>query len=59
MPKAKSKSRQKVEAAMHEVFIDEPSTVTRAKVSDEKKTAMKKAIAFSKARKTGARVTKK
>jgi len=59
MPKAKSKSRQKVEAAMREVFTDEPSTVTRAEVSPERKTAMKKTIAFSKARKAGARVPKK
>lgn len=40
----------KLEAAMHEVFTDEPSTVTRAKVSGARKTRMMRAIAFSKAR---------
>ena len=44
-------SRGKLSAALHEVFTDEPSTVTRANVSGERKHKMKIAIAYSKARK--------
>lgn len=42
--------KKKVAAAMHEVFTDEPRTVTRANVSEARKRRMKQAIAFSKAR---------
>ena len=42
--------RKRLDAAMHEVFTNEPSTVTRAKVSGKRKTAMLRAIAYSKAR---------
>jgi hypothetical protein len=48
----KGASQSKVEAAMHEVFTNEPSTVTRANVSGERKRKMKIAIAFAKARKS-------
>lgn len=41
---------------MHEVFTDEPSTVTRANVSGKRKRKMMQAIAFSKARKAGATI---
>ena len=41
---------------MREVFTDEPSTVTRAKVSPERKRKMKVAIAFAKARAKGAKL---
>lgn len=50
------KSRAKVAAAMAEVYRDTPSTVERANVHGAKKTAMLRAIAFSKARARGARV---
>ena len=53
---AKKKStppKKKLKAAMREVFSDEPSTVTRAKVSPERKRKMKVAIGFAKARKKG------
>jgi hypothetical protein len=43
--------RKKLQAALREVFTHTPSTVTRAKVSPERKRRMKIAIAFSKARK--------
>jgi hypothetical protein len=43
--------KKKLEAALREVFTHTPSTVTRAKVSPERKRKMKIAIAFSKARK--------
>lgn len=39
-----------------EVYSDEPSTVTRAKVKGKKKKKMLAAIAFAKARKAGAKV---
>lgn len=54
-----SKSQKKLDAAMREVMTHEPSTVARADVSPERKTAMKKAIAFSKARAAGARLPRK
>ena len=41
----------KLDAAMHEVFTNTPSTVTRANVSGERKRKMLIAIAYSKARK--------
>ncbi len=53
------KSRAKVKAAFHEVFTDEPSTVTRANVSGERKHKMKVVIALNKARKAGARIPKR
>jgi ribosomal protein L23 len=59
MAAKKSASKQKLETAMREVFTDEPSTVTRANVSPERKRKMKVAIGFSKARKQGARLPKK
>lgn len=59
MPKKKSKSRKKVEAAFHEVMNKEPSTVKRAKVSEARKKKMRIAIALNKARKAGARIPKK
>ena len=59
MAKKKSPSKTKLEAAMREVFTNEPSTVTRAKVSPERKRKMKVAIAYSKARAQGAKLSKK
>ena len=41
----------RLDAAMHEVFTNTPSTVTRANVSGERKRKMLLAIAYSKARK--------
>lgn len=55
----KSKSRTKLEKAMSEVHRNEPSTVSRANVSPERKEKMRKAIAFSKARKAGANLPRK
>jgi hypothetical protein len=43
--------RKKLQAALREVFTHTPSTVTRAKVSPERKRKMKIAIGFAKARK--------
>ena len=48
-----------LEEALSEVHRNTPSTVRRAKVKGKKKEAMLKAIAFSKARKAGARIPKK
>jgi len=48
-----------VEAAMREVHRNIPSTVTRANVSGAQREKMLEAIAFSKARKVGARVPKR
>lgn len=59
MAQKKSASKKKLVGALREVFRDEPSTVTRAEVSPEKKRKMKVAIAFAKARKAGARLPKK
>ena len=59
MAKTKSASKTKLETAMREVFTDEPSTVTRANVSPERKRKMKVAIAYSKARAQGAKLSKK
>ena len=44
---------------MEEVHKRTPSTVTRASVSGAKKEAMLRAIAFSKARKAGAKVPRR
>lgn len=52
-------SKEKLRSAMHEVFTSEPSTVTRAKVSPERKREMKIAIGYAKARKSGAKLPKK
>lgn len=46
-------SKKKVAAAMREVHTNEPSTVSRADVSDARKEKMRQAIAFSTARKKG------
>lgn len=43
-------SKKKVAAAMREVHTNEPSTVARADVSKARKEKMRRAIAFSKAR---------
>ena len=59
MAKTKSPSKVKLETAMREVFSDEPSTVTRANVSPERKRKMTVAIGFAKARKAGAKLPKK
>ena len=58
MHKHSSKST-KLERAMKEVHEDTPSTVTRANVTGVRKEAMLRAIAFSKARKAGAKISKK
>lgn len=52
-------SKDLLESAMREVHKNTPSTVRRADVSGKKKEAMLRAIAFSKARKSGARIQKK
>ena len=59
MPIKVSASKKKLKAAMQEVFFNEPSTVTRAKVSSERKHKMKVAIAFAKARAKGAKLSRK
>ena len=59
MAKKKSQSKKKLEAALHEVFTNEPSTVTRANVSPERKRKMKIAIAYAKSRAQGAKLSKK
>jgi len=48
-----------LDVAMREVHRNIPSTVKRADVSGPKKEAMLRAIAFSKARKGGAKIPKK
>ena len=48
-----------LEKMMKEVHRNTPSTVSRANVSGAKKEAMLRAIAFSKARKAGAKLKKK
>lgn len=53
-----AKRNGKVAAAFHEVFSKEPSTVSRARVSEARKKKMRVAIALSKARKAGARIPK-
>ena len=53
---SKSKSKRTLAKMMREVHTNEPSTVSRAKISDARKKKMLKAIAFEKARKAGARV---
>ena len=53
------KHSSKLERAMREVHENTPSTVTRAKVTGSRKEAMLRAIAFSKARKAGAKIPKK
>ena len=46
----KKPPQEKLEAAMRETHTNVPSTVTRANVSPERKEAMKRAIAYKKAR---------
>ena len=53
---AHGKSRRLLTSMVREVHANTPSTVTRANVSGERKEAMLRAIAFSKARKAGARL---
>ena len=48
-----SPPRPRLAAAMHEVFTNTPSTVTRANVSGERKRKMLVAIAFAKSRRKG------
>ena len=58
-PRPKSQSQRKLGMAMREVHENTPSTVKRAKTfGSGGKEAMLKAIAFSKARKAGARLPK-
>ena len=53
------RGRKLVARAMREVHRDEPSTVTRARhFGPGGKEAMLRAVAFSKARKSGARIPK-
>ena len=59
MAKKLSASKKKLQVAIKEVFTDEPSTVTRAKVSPEKKRKMKVAIAYKKSRASGAKLPQK
>ena len=59
MPSHKSTPPKKAfKKALHEVFSKEPSTVTRANVSGERKKKMMVAIAFSKARKAAGKKRK-
>lgn len=55
----KSKAIDILSRHMREVHRNIPSTVRRANVSGARKERMLKAIAFSKARKAGARLPKK
>ncbi|MFQ5793041.1 MAG: hypothetical protein ACE5JI_21430, partial [Acidobacteriota bacterium] len=61
MPKHGTKTRQKLEAAFHEVKHDEPSIVghTRRKFGKARAEAQKTAIALDKAREAGARIRRK
>jgi len=52
-------SKEKLQAAIKEVMANTPSTVKRAKVKGKKKRAMLLAIAYSKARASGADLPKK
>ena len=54
-----SKGKGAVDAAFHEVFTHEPSTVKRAKVSGARKRKMQIAIALTKARQAGAKIPRK
>ena len=54
-----SRSRTILGEMMEEVHERIPSTVRRANVTGARRTAMLRAIAFSKARKAGARLPKK
>lgn len=54
--KRRKKGNTLLASAMREVHENTPSTVTRAKVKGKKKEAMLRAIAFSKARKAGAKI---
>lgn len=56
--KGKKRVRGIVESAFHEVMHNEPSTVSRADVSEKRKKKMRIAIALSKARKAGANIPK-
>lgn len=58
-PKKKSKAKRLTDAAFREVHENEPSTVSRANVSEKRKKKMRTAIALNKARKKGARLPKK
>ena len=53
------KGKSKLGTAMSEVHRNIPSTVKRANVSGKRKEAMLRAIAFSKARKAGAKIPRK
>lgn len=48
--------KQLLESAFREVYAKTPKTVKKAGVKGKKKTAMLRAIAFSKARKAGAKI---
>ena len=52
-PRMGKSSNSKLQAAMHEVFTDTPSTVKRAHISAKRKHKMKTRIAYEKARKAG------
>lgn len=54
-----AKHSKVLDRMMQEVHRNIPSTVSRANVSGAKKEAMLRAIAFSKARKAGAKLKKK
>jgi len=53
-----AKKQSVLEKMMNEVHRNIPSTVTRANVSGTRKEKMLKAIAFSKARKAGIKISK-
>lgn len=57
--KARTKTQKLTKQAFDEVYANEPSTVSRANVSEEKKKKMRVAIALNKARKAGASIPKK
>lgn len=56
---AKSKSQQKLDKAMSEVHTNVPSTVKATGKTGAEKEAMLAAVAYSKARKAGAKLPKK
>ncbi len=58
-PARLGKGRQALDAAMEEVHTNIPSTVERADVTGIQREKMLQAIAFSKARKRGARLPRK
>lgn len=55
-PARLGKGKRMLQSAMREVHTNEPSTVARADVSEARKEKMRVAIAYSKARRRGARV---